>query len=151
RLVSGHRACSFTIHLEAPGAGRREYCAHARPAFWLSWGKHHHHLTAFELRLGFDLGNRLDFLADAVQELHAKFHMRHLASAEAERKLDLVAFLEETAHGLHLHLIVMGVDVGTHLDLLDLDGLLLLAGLGSLLLALILHSAEIGDLADWRL
>jgi hypothetical protein len=45
----------------------------------------------------------------------------------------------------------MGVDVGPHLDLLDLDGLLLLARLGGLLLALIFQLAEIGYLADWRL
>jgi hypothetical protein len=45
----------------------------------------------------------------------------------------------------------MGVDVGTHLDLLDLDGLLLLAGLGGLLLALIFEPAVVHDLGDGRI
>jgi hypothetical protein len=45
----------------------------------------------------------------------------------------------------------MGVDVGSHLDLFDLDRLLLLARLGGLLLALVFQLAEIGDLADGRI
>ena len=60
--------------------------------------------------------------------------MRHLAAAEAQRDLDLVAFLEEAPHGLHLDLVVVVVDARAELDFLDLDGLLLLAGLGGLLL-----------------
>jgi hypothetical protein len=44
----------------------------------------------------------------------------------------------------------MGVDVRAHLDLLDLDDLLLLALLGGLLLVLILQLAQIEDLADRR-
>lgn len=113
--------------------------------------QNHHHLATFELGLGFHLGNRLDLFLDAVEELHAEFHMGHFAATETERQLDLVASLEEAAHSLHLHLIIMRVDVRTHLDLFDLDGLLLLARLGSLLLALIFHPAEIGDLAHGRL
>jgi len=45
----------------------------------------------------------------------------------------------------------MGVDVGAHLDFLDLDDLLALARLGGLLLALIFQLAEIGELADGRI
>ena len=45
----------------------------------------------------------------------------------------------------------MIVDVRTHLDLFDLDDLLLLARLGRLLLRLVLVLAEIQDLADRRL
>jgi hypothetical protein len=44
----------------------------------------------------------------------------------------------------------MGIDVGAQLDLLDLDGLLLLARLGGFLLGLVLVFAVIHDLADWR-
>jgi hypothetical protein len=42
------------------------------------------------------------------------------------------------------------VDVGPHLDLLDLDDLLLLARSGGLFLAFIFQLAEIEDLADRR-
>src|SRR5690606_15609614 len=113
--------------------------------------QHHHHLAAFELRLGLDLGDLADLLAHALEKLHAELQVRHLASAEAQRQLDLVALVEEAAHRLHLGLIIVVVDVGTHLDLLDLDGLLALASLGGLLLALIFHLAEVGDLAHRRL
>jgi hypothetical protein len=44
----------------------------------------------------------------------------------------------------------VGVDVGAHLDFLDLDGLLLLARLGGLLLVLVFQFPEIEDLADGR-
>src|SRR5690349_20125880 len=57
--------------------------------------KNHHHLPAFELGLVFDLGDRLDLLADLVEQLHAKLQMRHLAAAEAQGQLDLVAFIEK--------------------------------------------------------
>ena len=53
--------------------------------------------------------------------------------------------------GAHLHVVVVIVDAGTHLDLFDLDDLLMLAGLGRLLLLLILVFAEVEDLADRRL
>jgi hypothetical protein len=45
----------------------------------------------------------------------------------------------------------VNVDVGPHLDLFDLDGALLLARLGGLLLRLVFVLAEIEDLADRRL
>ena len=77
--------------------------------------------------------------------------MRHLAAAEAQRQLDLVAFLEEAPHRLHLDLVVMGVDVRAHLDLLDLDDLLVLARLGRLLLVGVFQLAEVEDLGDRRI
>ena len=77
--------------------------------------------------------------------------MRHLAAAEAQRQLDLVAFLEEALHRLHLHLVVVAVDVRAHLDLLDLDDLLVLARLGRFLLVGVFQLAEIEDLGDRRL
>ena len=77
--------------------------------------------------------------------------MSHLAAAEAQGDLDLVAFLEEAPDRLHLHVVVVIVDHRAHLDLLDLDDLLLLAGLGGLLLFLIFEFAVVEDLADRRL
>ena len=83
--------------------------------------------------------------------LEAEFLMRHFAAAEAQDELDLVAFLEEAAHGLHLGLVIMVVDAGAQLDFLDLDDLLLLAGLGGLLLLVEAEFAVIEDLADRRI
>ncbi len=45
----------------------------------------------------------------------------------------------------------MIVDARTHLDLFDLDDLLVLAGFGSFFLFLVFELAEIEDLADGRL
>ncbi len=77
--------------------------------------------------------------------------MRHLAATEAKRHLHLVAFLEKSKHGAHLHIVVMHVDVRAHLDFLDLDGLLLLARLVGLFLGLILEFAVVEELAHGRL
>ena len=51
-----------------------------------------------------------------------------------KRDLDLVAFFQEARHRAHLDLVVVLVDAGPQLDLLDLDHLLLLARLVLLLL-----------------
>ncbi len=76
--------------------------------------------------------------------------MRHLAAAEAQGDLHLVAFLEEAVHGLHLHVVVVLVDAGAQLDFLDLDGALLLARLRGLLLLEKAEATIIEDLADRR-
>ena len=74
--------------------------------------------------------------------------MRHLAAAEAHDDLHLVAVADEFEHGAHLDVVIMIVDAGTQLDLLDLDDLLLLAGSAEALLLLVFVLAEIEDLAD---
>ena len=76
--------------------------------------------------------------------------MRHFAAAEAQGDLHLVAFLEEAVHRARLDLVVVDVDVGTELDLLDLHHLLPLARLVLLLLLLELELAVVQDLADGR-
>jgi len=87
---------------------------------------------------------------DAVQKLQTKLLVRHLAAAEAQGDLHLVAFAEEFQHGAHLHIVIVGIGPGTELDLLDLDDVLLLAGLGLAFLLLVLELAEVHDLADRR-
>ena len=59
----------------------------------------------------------------------------------------LITFLEEPPHGPHLHLISWVSILGRIFDFLDLDGLLPLAGFGSLFLALVFQLAEVGELA----
>src|SRR3546814_19656833 len=48
----------------------------------------------------------------------------------------------------HLHLVVVGVDVGPHLDFLNLDDLLLFPGLVLLLLGLVAETAVVENLAN---
>ena len=84
-----------------------------------------------------------------------RFLVRHLAAAEAQGNLDLVAFVEEAAHRLHFGVVVMVVDGRAHLDLLDLDDLLLLARLVGLLLLFVLvlavvHQLDHGRFRFWR-
>ena len=90
-------------------------------------------------------------LADAFQHLDADLLVRHLAAAEAQGHLDLVALLDERLHGAHLHLIVVLIDVRADLDLLDLDDFLLLLGLVLLLLLFVFELAEVEDLDHRRL
>ena len=75
----------------------------------------------------------------------------HFAAAEAQRHLDLVAFLEKAAHGLHLGVVIVVVDARPQLDFLDLDDLLAAPLLGGLLLFEEAEFPVIEDLADWRI
>src|SRR5262249_4056737 len=111
----------------------------------------HGDLPGFEARLGFQVGDGRGILLDPVEQLGTELLVRHLAASEAQGHLDLVALLEEAADRAHLHVVVVRVDVRPHLDLLDLDGALLLARLGGLLLRLILVLAVVEDLANRRL
>ena len=122
----------------------------ARQNWILPRSQHHDHLAAFEFGLRFDLGDLVGFGLHALQKLYAKLLMRHLAPAEAERDLDLVTMFEKAPHVAHLHVIVVGVDVGAHLDFLHIEGLLLLARLGRLFLRLILVFSKVQNLADGR-
>ena len=84
------------------------------------------------------------------KQLVADVLVRHLAAAEPQRHLHLVALVEEAAHRAHLHFVVVVVDAGPELDFLDLDHLLALARLGRLLLLEEAVFPEIEDLADRR-
>src|SRR3546814_1667001 len=112
---------------------------------------HHQHLTAFHARILLDLGDLVRIFLNALEKLHAKLAMGEFAAAEAQRDLHLVAFADELVDGLHLRLIIMIVDVGTHLDFLDVLRLLALAGDVRLLLGLVLELADIEELAHGRI
>ncbi|HEY3637048.1 MAG TPA: hypothetical protein VGK90_02770 [Rhizomicrobium sp.] len=97
-----------------------------------------------------DLCNRVDIFLDAAKQFHAEVHMRHLATAEAQSHLHLVAFIEETAHRPHFHVIVVIVDRRAHLDLLDLDDLLLLARLGGFFLLFVFEFPVVHEFGHGR-
>src|SRR5437660_239567 len=80
------------------GASRRRRSAPPSPR-----GQHHHHLAALEAGFLLDLGELGGIVLDAVEQLGAQLLVRHLSAAEAQRDLDLVAFLEEALHGAHLY------------------------------------------------
>src|SRR5439155_7545401 len=89
-------------------------------------------------------------LDQALENAPADLGMRHLASAEENRRLDLVALGEEALDVLLLEVVVVHVDLRPEFDLLDLDHALVLLGLAGALLFLVLVLAEIHDPADRR-
>ena len=111
--------------------------------FGLLWPDHHHHLAAFQPRHGFDLAHFGDIRGHTVQQLKPQILVRHLTAAEAQGDLDLVTFAEEFKNRTHLHVIVMDIGSGAELDFLDLDDVLLLAGLGLALLVLVFELADV--------
>src|SRR5271163_1382494 len=121
----------------------------ARPAPSLR-RQHHHHLAAFHQRLRLDLGDRRGLGLHALEQTKADVLVSHFTAAETQGDPDLVAFLEETAHGAHLHFVIVIVDARPQLDLFDLDDLLTLTLLGRLLLLEEAEFAEIENFADRR-
>lgn len=69
-------------------------------------------------RLVLNLGDAIEFLAHALQEIHAEIGVLHFAATEAQRDLHLIALFEEAMDGFHLHFVIVVVDVRTNLDFL---------------------------------
>lgn len=87
---------------------------------------------------------------EAVNDLVTQVTVSHLATFEAQGRLDLVAFAKEADCLILLGLVVMLVDGDGELDLFDDDDLLLLAGGAVALVLLIEELAVVLDLADRR-
>ena len=102
--------------------------------------QHHQHLATFHAGILFHLGFFGGIFLHALQQLHAQLAMGKFTTAETQRDLDLVTFADELQNCPHLHIIIMIVDVGTHLDLFDLLRLLGFAGEVGLFLGLILRA-----------
>ncbi len=103
---------------------------------------------AFHAGHELDQAGVADVLNEAVDDVVAELAVGHLAAAEAEAGLDLVALVEE-ADGLILFgLVVVLVDGDGELDFLDDDDLLLFAGGALALLLLVEEAAVVLDAAD---
>ena len=79
-----------------------------------------------------------------------QFGVRHLAAAEEDGGLYLVAVGQEPFHVLLLEPIVVLVHLRAELDFLDLDRLLVLLGLPGALVLQVLVAAIVGDTAHRR-
>ncbi|CFX16749.1 protein of unknown function [Candidatus Filomicrobium marinum] len=108
-------------------------------------------MAAFEAWFALDLCNLFQLTLDPLKYSHTKLLVRHFATTEAQGNLHLIAVVEETFDGPHLDVVVVLINRRTHLDLLDLDGLLLFACFGGFFLLLELELAVVHDLADRRL
>lgn len=110
-------------------------------------GQHHDHLAAILARMGFDGGELADLLGDLRQQAHTEFGTGLLTAAEADDALDLVPALEESAHVPHLGGVVVLVDLGPELDLLELRVRLVAPGVARLHGRLVLELAVVHELA----
>src|SRR5690606_12419468 len=112
---------------------------------------HHDHLPAFQARARFDHDVFAEVGLDPRGHLAAELLVAHLAAAEADVDLDLVALLQEAAHVAQLDLVVAFVGDRAELEFLDLDLLRLLLRLVGLFLLFEAELAEVHDLADRRI
>jgi len=91
-------------------------------------GDKHQHMAAFELRCLFHnavFGNRFK---KAFHNAQSQLGMSHLASAESDRNLELVAFQKELGGLLDLGVEIADINVKRETYLFDLDDLLVFAG-----------------------
>jgi len=86
----------------------------------------------------------------ALDQLVADVLVRDLATAEGDRELDLVAPFEKRARVLQFEVVVMALDLGPHLDFLELHLVLLLLGLACAPVLLVLELSVVHDAAHGR-
>src|SRR3954469_24894100 len=117
----------------------------------LRWPQHHHHVPPVLQRRRLDLADLLDILRQAHQEVTASLRVILLAPAEHDRDLDLRALVEKALDVAFLGVVVVDPDLWPELDLLDVDGNLVLASELGLLLLLVAVLAVIHHLCDGRI
>ena len=123
----------------------------ANLAFGRQWSDQHHHLAALHLWKVLHLAVFFGVFGHTFQQFTTKVLVGHLATAETQRDFDLVAVLQKLEDIAHFHIVVIGIRIGSELDLFDLDDLLLFARFGFPLLLFVFELAKIHDLADRRI
>src|SRR6202142_2852 len=86
----------------------------------------------------------------ALQNLASQVGAGHFAATEKNRRLDLVAFVQEAQHVILLGLVIMVVHIDAELYFLDRDRLLVLLGLALLLFLLVQEFPIVHDAAYGR-
>src|ERR1700690_3853711 len=86
----------------------------------------------------------------ALENLASQVGAGHFAATEKNRRLDLVAFVEETQHVILFGLVIMVVHIDAELYFLDRDRFLVLLGLAFLFLLLVEKFPVIHDAANGR-
>jgi len=107
----------------------------------------HRHGPTFLAYVRLDVAEFLELILDSLQHADAEFRMRHLPTPEAERKLHLVAILEEAPRVTELEAEIVILDLRPHLDLLHVDDVLVLLCLPRLACLLVLELPVVHNLA----
>ena len=112
--------------------------------------QHHGHVATVLAGIALDDREVGDVVGDPAQDLHAELGVGHLPTTEHDRELHLVALAEEPHHVLHLRRVVVLVDLGPELHLLDDDVRGLALRLPAPLLLLVDVPAVVHDPTDRR-
>ena len=107
--------------------------------------------TAILDRLAEELAELGHIFCEPFEQRPTALGMAHLAPAEHDRDLDLVALAQEAYDMALLGGVVVGIDLGAELDLLDRDRALVLARQLLLLLLVVAVLAVVHDPADGRI
>ena len=148
RLCVKLRCRGSTTKKPAPSAGSG---AGGFPALFLlrQWPHHHGEIATLQtIGHPLELGNVLEIRSNPAEQLEAILGTAHLAHPKHDGDLDMLALIEELARPPCLGVEIVDVDVGSVLDLFDLDMVLLLLGLARLLLLLEAEAPVVHDLAD---
>src|SRR5262249_24614365 len=106
----------------------------------------HDHVAAVLLGLGLDEAKFLDVCSEALKQPEPELGPGLLASPEHDRHLDLVSLPEEPLDVALLRSVIMRIDLGPELDLLDDRLGLVLAGFPGLERGLVLELAVVHEL-----
>src|SRR5664280_2604182 len=112
--------------------------------------EHHDHVATVQLGGRLDFGDVGQLLDDPVEDLLSQFRVRGFSSAEHDRDLYLVTFVQELFDQPGLGIEVTGADLGPVLHLLDADVLGLAPRLLGLLRLVELELAVVHDATDGR-
>src|SRR5262245_52440410 len=129
---------------------RRRLLRPTRGCRALARGEHGDHVAPVLARRAVHLRQLGDVGRQALQQAPAELGVRHLATTEHDRDLDLVTLLEEPHDVTLLGLVVVRVDLGPHLHFLEAHEVLLAARFLGLDRLLVLELGVVHDLADRR-
>ena len=122
----------------------------SRRCRWFAAGQDHEHGLAFDARVPLNHRHISQTIGHLLEQLTPKLWVRQLAPAEEHRHLDFVAVFEELDRALGLSVDVVFADLRPEPNLLELDDLLVLAGLPLLLGLLVLEAPVVQQPANRR-
>src|SRR6478672_6538697 len=117
----------------------------------LRWAQHHGHVATLEQWLGLDQADLLHVICEPHEQVAPAIRVLALAAPEHDRDLDLRALVQEALDVAFFRFVVVNPDLGSELDLLDVDLRLVLAGELRLLLQLVPVLPVVHDSGDRRI